>query len=225
MSKQQIAFQQAGPMYYPQKHSGSMPAVRVRTSMYSWGSAISIDNSNYWDSGLQAPRDVGFYEANPWGFFDIHGNVFEWVRDSYSIYDFNYSLDPFFEEDDETEKVFRGGSWTSGVSGKNGLRSARRDSRLASVSGSSIGFRLAFKEVTQQEIDLNASAQNLYAYEDKPVGTAVGVLVTDASDRGVSNKYSLKSNYPDESNFSIRGNILYSADVFDFETKQPTRLE
>ena len=59
----------------------------------------------------------------------------------------------------------------------------------------------------------------MYAYEDKPAGTAVGVLVTNAEDKGVSNTYSLKSNYPDESNFSIRGNILYSADVFDFETK------
>ena len=202
-------------------------ACRAGTStVYSWGGSISSDHANYgWDGdwstegGNKKTRDVGQYTANLWGFYDMHGNVWEWTADRFGLYPTGEQIDP---EGSETGngRTMRGGSW---LSSGDFLRSAFRGSSLPrnSYNGAdSFGFRLAFQQVTQQEIDLNATAQNLYAYEQKPSGTAIGVFVTDAPDRGVSNKYSLNSNYPDESNFSIRGNILYSADVFDASIQQ-----
>jgi len=47
------------------------------TTAYSWGDSITTSNANYSDSGYSQTRDVGQYAANPWGFFDMHGNVLE----------------------------------------------------------------------------------------------------------------------------------------------------
>ena len=56
------------------------------TTAYSWGNDINSSRANYnWDGGggsgndYRQTRDVGLYEANPWGFYDMHGNVFEMV--------------------------------------------------------------------------------------------------------------------------------------------------
>ena len=120
------------------------------------------------------------------------GNVREWTSDWYSTHASIAVTDPAGPPTG-LQRVTRGGSWF-GVG--EILRSAARSYNYnISTREDFLGFRLAFKQVTQQEIDLNATDQNLYAYEQKPVGTAIGVFVTDAPDRGVS-KIFLKSNYP-----------------------------
>ena len=53
------------------------------TTMYSWGNDINATRANYSGSGLSQTRDVGYYAANPLGFFDMHGNVWEWTADWY----------------------------------------------------------------------------------------------------------------------------------------------
>ncbi|MHC4533014.1 MAG: SUMF1/EgtB/PvdO family nonheme iron enzyme [Planctomycetota bacterium] len=62
------------------------------------------------DDGTVATADVGSYQPNRWGLYDMHGNACEWTRTTYKPY-------PYSNEDgrdfpaDTGKKVVRGGSW------------------------------------------------------------------------------------------------------------------
>ena len=99
-----------GRMYCPRKRSGSMPAEQARPRRTRGGIDIPSSNANY-NSNIGQTADVGQYSANPWGFFDMHGNVWEWTADWYAAYSSGAQTDP---EGPATGsyRVLRGGSWT-----------------------------------------------------------------------------------------------------------------
>ncbi|MDD2716396.1 MAG: SUMF1/EgtB/PvdO family nonheme iron enzyme [Candidatus Wallbacteria bacterium] len=65
------------------------------------------------DDGFETTAPVGKYRPNPWGFYDILGNVFEWCSDWYAPglpYSSETRLDPTGPDTGE-KHVVRGGSW------------------------------------------------------------------------------------------------------------------
>jgi formylglycine-generating enzyme required for sulfatase activity len=120
------------------------------TTAYSWGNDINSSRANYnWDGGgttgndFKQTRDVGKYAANPWGFFDMQGNVWEWVSDWKANYLIGAQTDPEGPASGSL-RVLRGGSW-----GNDGtrLRSAKRTDDTPSNRSHYLGFRVGFQAV------------------------------------------------------------------------------
>jgi formylglycine-generating enzyme required for sulfatase activity len=115
------------------------------TTAYSWGEAIGQNRANCrgcgsaWDGRQAAP--VRSFGANPWGLYDLHGNVWEWVQDCYSE---SYAWAPTdgsaVQSGDCGFRVLRGGSWNYFPAW---LRSADRGSFHSADRRADGGFRLA----------------------------------------------------------------------------------
>lgn len=89
-------------------------------------------------------KEVAKKKPNPWGLYDMEGNVWEWVQDWYS--DGYYAASPMNDPkgpEGGQYRVYRGGSW---VSKAFNLRSALRYSGLPVTRSSDIGFRLLREE-------------------------------------------------------------------------------
>ena len=91
------------------------------TTPYSFGSALNGDMANC-DGEVPFGTDekgpclgktspVKSYPANPWGLYDMHGDVFEWLLDYYGDYPTGTVVDPTGAKD-PSYRVTRGGSWS-----------------------------------------------------------------------------------------------------------------
>jgi formylglycine-generating enzyme required for sulfatase activity len=121
------------------------------TTAYSWGNDINSSRANYnWDGAyntgvdFKQTRDVGQYAANPWGFFDMHGNVWEWTADWYqAAYPTGNPVVDTTGPASGSTRVRRGGSWY--LAGTN-LRSAKRGNGSPGSRLNNLGFRVGFQK-------------------------------------------------------------------------------
>lgn len=118
-------------------------AARAGTkTIYWWGDVATCEyaNFNYSRCNDLGPGEVGQYPPNPFGLYDMNGNVAEWVEDCWSN---SYHRKPAVQENYFKNpcnlRVFRGGSWQSDVTG---IRSAHRSTNSGMYRYTYTGFRL-----------------------------------------------------------------------------------
>lgn len=94
-----------------------------------------------YEDGHFGPAPVGSFEPNPWGVYDLAGNVSEWTQDCWHA---SYMRAPTnglaWENPGCKRRVVRGGYWASSP---RQVRSAARMSAPVSLRTPQVGFRVA----------------------------------------------------------------------------------
>lgn len=92
---------------------------------------------------LRRPTAAGQYAPNPWGFFDMHGNMYEWCEDKCGDYPTHDVTDPLDESFGKC-RVMRGGCWYFGA---RFCRSANRIKNIPSYADAFTGMRLCCDKI------------------------------------------------------------------------------
>jgi formylglycine-generating enzyme required for sulfatase activity len=120
------------------------------TTRFYTGDSITSNQANYNERGpylnnsysegvfRATTTEAGSFAANPWGLYDMHGNVAEWCWDWYGDYNQSLQTNPTGAASGNA-RVTRGGSW---YMPDVALRSAARSRNYADHLDYAIGFRV-----------------------------------------------------------------------------------
>ena len=139
------------PYRLPSEAEWEYAARAGTTTPFWWGASIGLDQANYhgdlvYDGGEPGPwrkrtLPVKSLEPNPFGLYQVHGNVWEWTDDCYH---YNYGDAPTDgspqREHNCARRVLRGGAW---YDHPTDLRSASRVRYLLHHRVDCVGFRIA----------------------------------------------------------------------------------
>ncbi len=113
------------------------------TGTYWWGDTVGRGRANCRDCGAKISRKsepVDSFKPNPWGLYNVSGNVWEWVEDCWNPTHLGAPGDGSARTGgDCRQRVMRGGSW---YYFSKDLRSAWRFKNDARVKSYGIGFRV-----------------------------------------------------------------------------------
>ncbi|WP_205215850.1 formylglycine-generating enzyme family protein [Azospirillum brasilense] len=126
------------------------------TTPFSFGGTVTPSRVNYdgrhpyrnGPLGLYRERTVpvGSLPPNPWGLYEMHGNVWEWCADGQRVYTADAATDPRGPDVDDAAHVLRGGSWFNFA---RRVRSAVRSQPREGDRLDDIGFRCASSPASQ----------------------------------------------------------------------------
>jgi formylglycine-generating enzyme required for sulfatase activity len=144
--------QQTGQPYRLPSEAEWEYACRAGTTTPFWtGATIGAAEANYDGGYAYGSGDVGEYRErttpvdafamNPWGVYDLHGNVWEWCEDCWNErYDGAPTDGSPWLDGDCSLRAVRGGSW---YGEPRYMRSACRSKNERADRGSNLGFRIA----------------------------------------------------------------------------------
>ena len=123
------------------------------TTKYSFGDNEHGLRAHGWfkDNSENQTHIVGLKAPNPWGLYDMHGNVWEWVQD-YWTRKLPGGRDPLVSSG--LYRVIRGGGWGSYAWS---LRSAYRSYDFPDVRFDYAGFRLVRTPLNSESVTLSPS--------------------------------------------------------------------
>jgi formylglycine-generating enzyme required for sulfatase activity len=125
----------------------------------------------YAADGFAFTSPVDAFPANDWGLHGMTGNVAEWVRDAYTpSYDDIADFNPFHQDEEQPQRIVRGGSWTSSAFY---IGVAARDTQHRSQPSATVGFRCV-REVSVLEQDFRVPNDPVTPPTPPPATTAAG---------------------------------------------------